>query len=137
MEDQRTSENRERGGPGELMQAEALLRQAESALHAAQATERVAEHEIDEARRELEKLERDEILLDIATPRGAFRGVFRDSARVATVIEVVVDKKGLDRKDTYELWHDGTQLQATDRTLESFGLRRKAYLELVATGSGV
>ena len=124
----------------ELKEAEAHLERAEAALRTAEVAERKAEREVDEALyeiRELENLKRDEILLEVATPKGIFRGIFRESAAVAEVIKVIVDKKELDRKDTFELFHGETQLQPTDRTLESFGLKRKAKLELVATGSGV
>jgi hypothetical protein len=124
----------------ELKEAEAHLERAEADLKAAEVLERNAEHEVDEALeevRELESLKHDEILLKVATPNGLFRGVFRDTATVATVIDVIVDKKKLDRKDTFELLHGETPLQPTNRTLESFGLKRKAELELVATGSGV
>jgi hypothetical protein len=126
--------------PDELKEADAHLERAEADLRQAEAAEVHAEHEVDEALeeiRELENLKRDEILLEVATPKGLFRGVFRNSAKVSAVIEVIVEKKDLDRKDTFELFHGETPLQPTDRTLESFGLKRKAKLELVATGSGV
>lgn len=109
------------------------VRRAEEAEHA-------AAHQMDEALEELRKAEHlgpHEILLEIATPKGFFIGAFRESATVASVIEVVVDKKGLDKKDTFELVHHEKVLQPTNRTLESFGLKHKAELELVATGSGV
>ena len=124
----------------ELREAEAHLERAETDLKVAETAERKAEDEVDEALeeiRELERLKHDEILLDVATPKGIFRGIFRESATVSEVIKVIVDKKDLDRKDTFELFHGETQLQPTDHTLESFGLKRKAKLELVATGSGV
>jgi len=124
----------------ELREAEAHLERAEADLKVAETAERKAEHEVDEAIeeiRELERLKHDEILLDVATPKGLFRGVFRESTKVSPVIEVIVAKKDLDRKDTFELFHGETPLQPADRTLESFGLKRKAKLELVATGSGV
>jgi hypothetical protein len=126
--------------PDELQEAEAHLRRAEADLIAAGTAERHAEHEVSEALeeiRELENLKRDEILLEVATPKGLFRGIFRENTTVSEVIKVIVDKKELDRKDTFELFHGETQLQPTNRTLESFGLKRKAKLELVATGSGV
>lgn len=131
------SRNDDHGAPGALELAEAHLRHAESDLVSARQVEQAAEAEIDEVRKELERLKHDEIFLDIATPKGPFRGVFHESTTVATVIEIVADKKHLDKKDTFELIHDGTKLEPTGRTLESFGLRRHACLELVATGSGV
>jgi hypothetical protein len=78
-----------------------------------------------------------EIILDIATPKGPFEGEFRKNTTVARVIEVVIEEKKLDRKDTFELVHGDKVLQPVDRTLESFGLHGKVKLELVATGSGV
>jgi hypothetical protein len=79
-----------------------------------------------------------EVLMDIATPKGPFVGVFYKTTKVAEVIKVVVDEKGLDKKDTFELVYKGNVLQPDDHTLESFGLHHgEAKLELVATGSGV
>lgn len=109
------------------------VRRAEEAQHA-------AAHRMDESLEELreaEHLKPHEILLEIATPKGIFIGVFNEKATVASVIEVVVEEKKLDKKDTFELVHDEKVLQPTNRTLESFGLKHKAQLELVATGSGV
>lgn len=77
------------------------------------------------------------ITLDIATPKGPFRAEFPPSATIAEVIKVVVEEKKLDRKDAFDLVHNGKVLQPTDRTLASFGLHGKVKLELVATGSGV
>jgi hypothetical protein len=122
----------------ELKQAEAHLVQADDELKAAGTAERKAEHDVDEALEEVrEALKPHEIFLEVATPKGAFEGVFNENAKVSSVIEIIVDKKGLDKKDTFELVHGEQVLQPTDRTLESFGLKRKAKLELVATGSGV
>lgn len=123
-----------------LKQAEAHLQQAETELHSAEAAERLAEHNVAVALEELHEVEdirEHEIFLDIATPKGAFRGIFTETATVAAVIAKVVDEKKLDPKDTFELFHGETQLQPTSRTLESFGLKHKAKLELVAQGSGV
>lgn len=109
------------------------VRRAEEAQHA-------AAHRMDESLEELrlaEHLKPHEILLEIATPKGIFIGAFNEKATVASVIEVVIEEKKLDKKDTFELVHDEKVLQPTDRTLESFGLKHKAQLELVATGSGV
>ena len=123
--------------PGELEIIETQLDDALTGLKAAKALETEAEHEVEEALHELHELKAHEILLKIATPKGLFTGIFRESATVATVIETVVEKEDLDRKDTFELVHGETVLQPVDRTLESFGLKRKADLELVAQGSGV
>ena len=123
-----------------LKEAEAHLKRAEAELETAQSEEHAAEQQIDEAReeiREAEELKDHEILLKIATAKGLFRGILHETTKVAAVIEIVVAKKELDRKDTFELVHGDKVLQPTDRTLESFGLKHKADLELVATGSGV
>jgi hypothetical protein len=124
----------------ELRPAETDIQHAQRDIRLAEAAEHAAAHQMDDALgelREAEHLNPDEILLEIATPKGIFIGVFNEKATIASVIEVVVDKKGLDKKDTFELVHDEKVLQPTDRTLESFGLKHKAQLELVATGSGV
>jgi hypothetical protein len=124
----------------ELAKIETQLDDALAGLKAAKGLEAKAEHEVEEALHELHDLENlkpHEILLKIATPKGLFAGIFHDSTTVATVIETVVDKKDLSRKDTFELVHGETVLQPVNRTLETFGLKRKADLELVAQGSGV
>jgi hypothetical protein len=123
--------------PGELEKIETQLGDALAGLKAAKALEAEAEHEVKEALHELHELKAHEILVEIATPKGLFAGIFRDSTTVATVIETVVERKDLSRKDTFELVHGETVLQPVNRTLESFGLKHKADLELVATGSGV
>jgi len=123
--------------PDKLEQIETQLEDALVGLKAAKAVEAEAEHEVEEALHELHDLKAHEILLKIATPKGLFAGIFRESATVAAVIETVVEKKDLSRKDTFELVHGETVLQPVSRTLESFGLKRKADLELVAQGSGV
>jgi hypothetical protein len=78
-----------------------------------------------------------ELILDIATPKGPFKAEFPTTMSVAYVIDVVVDDKKLDRKDSFELVHGDKVLQPTNRTLGSFGLHGKVELELVATGTGV
>jgi hypothetical protein len=116
------------------------LDDALAGLKAAKALEVEGEREVEEALHELHDLENlkpHEILLKIATPKGLFVGIFRDNTTVATVIETVVEKKDLSRKDTFELVHGETVVQPVNRTLESFGLKHKADLELVAQGSGV
>ncbi len=122
----------------ELKRAEADLAQAVTELKVAQTDERNAEHHIEEAEEEIrEALQPHEVLLDIATPKGPFEGIFTEKTKISQVIEIVVDKKELDKQDTFELVRDGQALQPADRTLESFGIKHKAKLELVATGSGV
>lgn len=126
--------------PNELPKIETQLDVALAGLKAAKVLEAEAEHEVVDALDELhdlENLKSHEILLQIATPKGFFVGIFRDSTMVATVIETVVEKKDLSRKDTFELVRGETVLQPVNRTLESFGLKCKADLELVAQGSGV
>jgi hypothetical protein len=82
-------------------------------------------------------IKHDEVVLDIATPKGLFEGVFSETTTVAHVIEVVVKEMKLDEKDTFELVRGDKVLQPTDRTLKSFDLHGTVKLELVATGSGV
>jgi len=121
-----------------LRQAEAHLEKAEAALKIAEAAETKAHHDLEEAVEEVrEALKPHEVLLDIATPKGHFEGVFGEDTKIAKIIEIVVDEKKLDKKDTFELVRKDEVLQPTDRTLASFGIKHKAKLELVATGSGV
>jgi predicted DsbA family dithiol-disulfide isomerase len=124
----------------EFEQTEAHLRRAEVELKVAEAEERAAEHAVEAAVRELreaEEIAHHEVLLEIATPKGLFEGVFRRTTEVSAVIVAVLRAKGLDSKDSFELVHGETVLQPADRTLGSFGLEGKVKLELVATGSGV
>jgi hypothetical protein len=79
----------------------------------------------------------DEVVLDIATPKGLFKAAFPKTTKVSTVIEVVVTEKHLDTKDQFELVHGETVLKPESRALEGFGLHGEVQLELVATGSGV
>jgi hypothetical protein len=121
-----------------LKQAEAHLEQAGAELKAAETAEHKAEHDVEVALEEVrEALKPHEVFLEIATPKGLFEGVFDGKTKISQVIEIVVDKKDLNKKDTFELVHNGQVLQPVDRTLESFGIKHKAKLELVATGSGV
>jgi hypothetical protein len=78
-----------------------------------------------------------EVTLGIATPKGHFKGVFDVKTTVAAVIEVVVDEKHLNKKDTFELVHDGKELVPTNQTLKSFGLHGHEKCQLVAQGTGV
>ena len=87
------------------------VRRAEGAQHA-------AAHQMDEAPeglRQAEHLKPYEILLEIATPKGIFIGVFNEKATIASVIEVVVEEKKLDKKDTFELVYDEKVLQPANR----------------------
>jgi hypothetical protein len=122
----------------ELKQAEAHLQQAEAALKVAEAADAEAKHDLEEAVEEVrEALKPHEVVLEIATPKGLFEGIFSQETKISQVIEIVVNQKKLDRKDTFELVRSGEVLQPTDRTLASFGIKQKTKLELVATGSGV
>ena len=78
----------------------------------------------------------DEVILNIATPNGMFEAVFRKKTTVGEVINIVVDDKKLDKKDSFELVHKGEQLLPATRTLENFHLHQFVKVELVATGSG-
>ena len=78
-----------------------------------------------------------QIVLDIATPKGVFHGEFPKTTKVAEVITTVVQALDLDGADSLDLIHNGETLQPTERTLVSFGLEGTVQLELVATGSGV
>lgn len=121
-----------------LKQAESHLEQAEAALKVAEAAEAEAKHDLAEAVEEIrEALKPHEVVLEIATPKGLFEGIFGQETKISQVIEIVVNEKKLDRKDTFELIRNGEVLQPTDRTLASFGIKHKTKLELVATGSGV
>jgi hypothetical protein len=126
------------GNEQELRKAEADLVDAEAELKATGPDGRKAEHSVEEALEEVrEEMKEHEVLLEIATPKGLFEGIFNEKAKISEVIQIVVDKQQLDKKDTFELVRNGQVLQPTDRTLESFGIKHKAKLELVATGSGV
>ncbi len=81
--------------------------------------------------------ERDDIRVEIATPRGMYVGAFSKNTKIAEVIAVVVKEKKLDGGDSYELVFDGKVLQPTERPLVSFHLPNPAKLNLVAIGTGV
>ncbi len=80
---------------------------------------------------------KDDLILEIATPKGPFKGEFSKTTKVSTVIEVVITEKQLDRKDGYELVYGDQVLQPVERPLVSFGLPHIAKLTLVAQGTGV
>lgn len=79
----------------------------------------------------------DEVVLEIATPKGLFKGAFSKNASISQVIEQVAKDQGLDRSDVLELVYKGDILEPTKETLAHFGLVGVVQLELVATGSGV
>ena len=79
----------------------------------------------------------DEVTLEIAAPKGLFKGIFPKTATVSEVIEQVAKTQGLNRADVLELVYKGKTLKPAKETLAHFGLIGVVQLELVATGSGV
>lgn len=79
----------------------------------------------------------DDITLNVATPNGLFEGTFSKTAKIEDVVSTIVDEKGLDGADVFDLVLSGEALQPVERPLVSFGLEDGVHLELVATGSGV
>lgn len=80
----------------------------------------------------------DDVMLEIATPNGVFRGSFDKNDKVEKVIEEVVKDRDLAEEDAFELFYGDVHLQPVNRPLVSFGLKKGKYkLTLVATGSGV
>lgn len=77
-----------------------------------------------------------EITLHVSTPAGAFHGAFPKTTKVAEVIAVIVEEKGLDAGDDLKLYHGDMEL-APERPLASYDLGCEARLALLATGSGV
>jgi hypothetical protein len=85
-----------------------------------------------------EKGHDDNIVLEIATPNGVFRGSFDKNDKVEQVIEEVVKDRELAQGDAFELYFGDVHLEPVNRPLVSFGLKESKYkLTLVATGSGV
>ncbi len=80
---------------------------------------------------------KDEIKLEIATPKGLFTDTFAKTAKVEDVIRTVIEEQDLDGGDSFDLVYNGEILQPIQRTLVSFGLEGTVKVELVATGSGV
>ena len=78
----------------------------------------------------------DEIILHVATPAGAFQGIFPNATTVKQVIAEIVRSKKLDAGDRLELFHDDRPLDP-QHTLASYHLGDEARLTLLATGSGV
>ena len=62
---------------------------------------------------------------------------FQFSERNVQVLHDVCSQMQLDPHGRFDLVHEGTVLQPTERPIVSFGLKDGAKLELVATGSGV
>jgi hypothetical protein len=80
----------------------------------------------------------DDIVLEIATPNGVFRGSFDKNDKVEKVIKEVVRDRDLAEEDAFELYYGDVNLEPVNRPLVSFGLRKGKYkLALVAIGSGV
>lgn len=82
-------------------------------------------------------IEMEEVILEIATPKGIFSATFEKIAKIADVIAAAVAELGLDGGDQLELVYNGEVLSPHERPLVSFGLAGFVQLELVATGSGV
>ncbi|MGF6311905.1 hypothetical protein ABIB82_005882 [Bradyrhizobium sp. i1.8.4] len=80
----------------------------------------------------------DEVMLEIATPNGVFRGSFDKNDKVEKVIAEVVKDRDLAEGDAFELYFGDIDLEPVNRPLVSFGIKKGKYkLTLVATGSGV
>lgn len=80
----------------------------------------------------------DDVVLEIATPNGVFRGSFDKNDKVEKVIKEVVEDRDLAEGDAFELYHGDVHLEPENRPLVSFGIKKGKYkLTLVATGSGV
>jgi hypothetical protein len=80
----------------------------------------------------------DDVVLEIATPNGVFRGSFDKNDKVQKVIEEVVKDRELAEGDAFELYFGDVHLEPVNRPLVSFDIKKGKYkLTLVATGSGV
>ena|GEM_PF-3070910 len=77
------------------------------------------------------------IQLEIATPKGPFKGEFSLTTKVSEVIDTVKNTLELPKDASFELWYGDQRLAPEERPLESFHLPNPAKLTLVATGSGV
>ncbi|MDX2240044.1 MAG: hypothetical protein NW224_05105 [Leptolyngbyaceae cyanobacterium bins.302] len=80
---------------------------------------------------------REQVVLEVATPRGVFKGTFAKTEKVKDVITAAIKQQGLASGDSFDLVYKGEVLQPEERPLVSFGLSGTVKLELVATGSGV
>ncbi len=79
---------------------------------------------------------KDEIILDVATPKGPWKGAFPKTTKVSEVIATIVKDLALATEPFQLIWKD-KPLEPQDRPLVSFGLEGRVKLTLVATGSGV
>lgn len=80
----------------------------------------------------------EDVMLEIATPNGVFRGSFDKNDKVEKVIKKVVKDRDLAEEDAFELYYGDVHLEPVNRPLVSFGIKKGKYkLTLVATGSGV
>jgi hypothetical protein len=78
----------------------------------------------------------DVVTLEVATPKGPWKGRFPSTTLVSEVIKTIVkDLKLAD--EPYQLVHEKRPLEPTSKPLSSFGLTGTVKLALVATGSGV
>lgn len=77
----------------------------------------------------------DKVTVEVATPKGMFKGVFPYDATVSDVIKKSVGGSNM-RGDLLELFYKGDALPP-DKTLEELGVKGTVQFELVATGSGV
>jgi hypothetical protein len=80
---------------------------------------------------------KDQVILEVGTPNGVFRGSFEKTAKIEDVIAAIVRDRQLAAGDSFELFYGETALTPVQRTLVSFGLTGTVKLTLVATGSGV
>ena len=79
----------------------------------------------------------DNVILEIAAPKGLFKGEFEKTVTVQQVIDAVIEKQQLQGGDVFELFYKGKQLEPVKQTLAEFNLTGVVQLELVATGQGV
>jgi hypothetical protein len=79
---------------------------------------------------------KDEVILDVATPKGPWKGAFPKTTKVSEVIATIVKDLGLEN-EPFQLIYKDKPLEPQDRPLVSFGLEGRVKLTLVATGSGV
>lgn len=77
----------------------------------------------------------DKITVEVATPKGVFKGIFPYDATVSDIIKESVGGSNM-RDDLLELVYKGEVLPL-DKTLEELGIKGTVQFELVATGAGV
>lgn len=79
----------------------------------------------------------DEVILEIATPKGMFKGIFPKTTTISEVINKAANTLKLDKSDSLELvYKDKVLVPIKDRLID-FHLTGTIQLELVATGTGV